>query len=347
MVTPMRDKSNIYNITPEVSIVADGAQRTKYRQDMVQYIDMRLGFLLLLVAVFYGSNFWYTQLSRTCVLPVTYTIGEVDARFHTSKEELARIARRAEAVWEDALGRDIFVHDNNQGVPIHLVFDERQKSSNAEEELREDIEAKAGMSESFAKQYDVLIAHFRELKGAYEQRAHQYSVDLNAYNTEVQSWNDRGGAPETEVNHLNQEKERLRLEYETLKSDSNTLNGIVSELNRIGARGNYLIQEYNDTVNTYNTQFGEEHEFTQGDYAQKEIRIYQFDSEDELVIVIAHELGHALGIEHVVNEQSIMYSRMQEQSVWVGLSEEDKDAFTEQCIQKSSLWGYVRSHMGL
>jgi predicted Zn-dependent protease len=37
------------------------------------------------------------------------------------------------------------------------------------------------------------------------------------------------------------------------------------------------------------------------------INIYQFDNRTKLIRVIAHELGHALGIDHIDNPQAIMY----------------------------------------
>src|SRR5690606_10416202 len=120
-------------------------------------------------------------------------------------------------------------------------------------------------------------------------------------------------------------------EYEKLQSESDVLNGIVTELNRIGARGNLLIQDYNSSVNQYNTQFGEAHDFTQGDYTPGAINVYQFDSEDELVIVLAHEFGHALALGHVENESSVMYHFMEKQDVEEGLSPEDIAHFKDMC----------------
>lgn len=307
---------------------------------------MRLSTLIVFfVAVLWGSNVWYTHLSGVCTLLVTYTVGTIDSRFNISKDEVVRSMKRAEDIWEKRLGKDMFTYADNRGIPVNFVFDERQKNANAEAELREDLIAKEGMSEHVAAQYDKLIAQFRELKDAYETRVKTYTEALDKYNATVQSWNDKGGAPENEVTRLETEKERLRTEYESIQKESASLNAVVAELNRIGARGNYLIQDYNDTVQTYNTTFGDEHEFTQGEYMGDRINVYQFNSEDERVLVLAHEFGHALGIEHVENEHSIMYKRMGKQTVEDGLTDEDIAVFKKQCEEKASLWGYVYSYL--
>ena len=86
----------------------------------------------------------------------------------------------------------------------------------------------------------------------------------------------------------------------------------------------------------YNSRFAEAKEFTQGDYTGTAINIYQYDAEDELTIVLAHEFGHALSLDHVLNAHSIMYYFMDEQQVGKGLSTEDIAEFNRICGQKNA-----------
>ena len=84
--------------------------------------------MLILIATIFGSGYWYDTLRTPCKVPVRYFIGDVDTRFGTSAEELARITQNAEALWEGRLNTDLFIHDEVNGtLHINLIFDERQE----------------------------------------------------------------------------------------------------------------------------------------------------------------------------------------------------------------------------
>lgn len=304
---------------------------------------MQLGILtLLLVATLFGGGYWYNHIDTVCKVPLTYHVASIDERFGTSADEVKRIAQRAEALWENELGKELFIYDEGKGVPINLVFDDRQANAALEAELREDLEVKEGMSESVATQYEKLISEFRALKRQYESDVIAYEAALRDYNEEVTEWNDRGGAPPHELEKLRETEQALRTEQNKLETQAKNLNTLVGELNRIGARGNSLITDYNTIVRQYNERFAESHEFTQGDFADRTINIYQFDTEDELTIVLAHEFGHALSLDHVGNERSIMYHYMEAQEVEEGITEEDAAEYTRVCSTKNPIISLIK-----
>lgn len=309
---------------------------------------MRLGILvLLLIATTFGSGYWYSILSAPCKVPIYYHLGSVDERFGAKREGLITIAKKAEGIWEERLGKELFVYDEEKGLPVNFIFDERQENADREAELKEDLEAKKGMSDSVAEQYQTLIKEFRTVQKNYESRVGAYESNLTAYNNEVTRWNEQGGVPKDKLEALQKREQALSEEKKALEELAKKLNTLVSKLNAIGARGNVLIKDYNTIVAEYNERVNEGEEFTQGDYSGDAIHVYQYDSEDELTIVLAHEFGHALSLEHVTGEESVMYHLMDKQSIHKGLSDEDITEFNAICSQKRSVLTGVTALFGL
>ena len=141
------------------------------------------------------------------------------------------------------------------------------------------------------------------------------------------AYNEQGGAPEQAYRELEDRRRDLDRQRQELSGLFDKLEDLADRINAIGDKGNELIGEYNDLVADFNHTFAHGHEYTQGDYRAREINIYSFTNQEELVLVLAHELGHALSLPHVENERSIMYYLLEDQPIEARLSDEDKQAF--------------------
>lgn len=286
---------------------------------------------MLLLAIIGGFGYWYRETQSTCRVPILYDIGFIDERFNITREEVRTALLDAELLWERVTGKELFVHTSGSDFTIDFIFDERQQETLEEREFRNELDKQENVSESIYAEYESLTTQYDALKAAYEARAKVYENGLAEHNSNVEFWNEKGGAPPEEFDKLNLRQEKLSEEHRALNNISSDLNVLVERINAIGGEGNRAVNEYNQEVERYNDRFNQDREFTQGDYRGDSISIYQFDNETELRLVLAHEFGHALSLEHVSNPQSIMYHTMEGQLADMLLSSADLEEFNRVC----------------
>jgi ElaB/YqjD/DUF883 family membrane-anchored ribosome-binding protein len=303
---------------------------------------MRKGFaLLLLVAVLFGGGYFYYIAQAVCPIPLSYSIGDIGEDFDITRDEARLAVSEAESVWENATGKNLFTYAEDGKLKINFVYDERQQFIEAEDSLKEKLDATENISDALKSTYADLVAEYDELRASYEDRVEEYKEKLEDYNTEVEKYNSQGGAPADIYDALTKQKRSLDIEQTELNTLSAKLNALVTEINNVGEKGNSIITTYNKGVNTYNEAFGEPREFTQGDYSNKTIKIYTFEDKDELTLVLVHELGHALSLNHVEGAESVMYYLIGGQPVGATLSANDLAEFNRVCGQYS-FWERIK-----
>lgn len=293
---------------------------------------MKSSYLIaLLISIFVAGTYWYQSSASVCPVPLAYRLGSIDGSFELSSEDALAYFAEAEALWENAVDRDLFVYDESAEFTIDFIFDERQESANSEAAQREMLDAQRDENEKILKNVESLQAEYQSLSSAYKARVARYEQDLSAYNTKVNKYNDRGGAPPDVFKELEDERKDLNQEADALSVLVKNLNDLASEINELSEKGNELVTEYNQEVDQYNTEFGFSREFTQGDYQGNHIHIYKFSSDSELVTVLAHEFGHALGIDHVDGSSSLMYYLLEETEAAPTLTSNDLTAYYTIC----------------
>ena len=299
---------------------------------------MRKGMLysLGIAAVLFGCGYFYYTAEATCPVPITYRIGTIDPRFHLSVDEARLAASEAESTWENAIGQNLFTYDPKGAVAIDFVYDDRQAKTNAETQFKSNLDQTQSVSDQIHAQYTTLVNQYNSLKTTYDQKVKDYETKLTAYNQKVATYNAKGGAPADVYAELQKTKQALNDEQSSLDTLAKQLNGLVQNINTIGEQGNKLVSSYNQGVTEFNKTYGEPGSFTQGTYSSnRTIDVYSYANHQELVEVLAHEMGHAMGLQHVAGSSSIMYYEIGGQPNPLQPSAADLAEFAKVCGSRS------------
>lgn len=281
-----------------------------------------------------SSVFYFLGYQAKCETPISYRLGTVDPRFNLSREAFLEDITEAESLWEEAFGKPLFSYSARGDVEINLIYDIRQEATQKLQSLGMTIEENRASYDALKLSYDSLRAIYNSEKASLDLLTSAYDKERSAYESEVASWNRQGGAPVDVSRRLNRQKTELILKEREIGVLQEKINALVDEINSSAVVLNHLAGVLKINVSLYNTVgFSQGAEFEQGEYKSspsgKQINVYQFSSREKLIRVLAHELGHALGIDHLPNPSSIMYELNQSsESV---ITDADLAALTRAC----------------
>ncbi len=277
------------------------------------------------------------SVANDCDVPIDFHLDAVDDRFDLDRDTVRQAIRDAVAMWEHASASTLFRESDDGGMAVRLEYDERQASAQSRREERRELErletTLEDRQEALRRDHEALNENIR----AFEQEQSDYNARRRAHEESVAAWN-AGRIEQTPDNRAALERERSALQSARaeLSEARATLEQRQEQLQARQQEVSDKARAFNERVAAYNRAAADGVGFQMARYerrgGQRSIQVFRAMDADELRVVLAHELGHALGIGHVDDPAAVMYADLSSANAGrTDLAPADRAALADAC----------------
>jgi len=243
-----------------------------------------------------------------------YRIAEVDPRFGLSHADLLQLSQEATHIWKQGTGQDYFVYDPNAKLAIHLIYDQRQDESNQRQQQLTAIEQRQQHWNNQNQNIQALKQEIEDKNQQLDAKKMLFEQQLEQYNRQVQQINQSGGLHPSQQEIFAAKKQEIQQHMWSLEHEIAQFNQQINQLNQQVDALNQLNQDIDVSIQQFNARF-QPRLFDKGSFDGQAIRIYEFQSKDDLRLTLAHEFGHALGLAHHNDPYALMYPMLKDQQL--------------------------------
>ncbi|WP_306523323.1 matrixin family metalloprotease [Rheinheimera sp.] len=252
-----------------------------------------------------------------CSTPLGWKLGYLDPAFNLTETEATAAISQAAQMWNQAFGRTLLQQDP-QGFVIDFRFDARQQQLLKQRLLSRNLNRYDQAIEPGRENLPQQFAALQQQIDSFNLQTAQLQQQIAAFKPDAPNAASERAQLERRQRELKQEADWLEQQRQQLVRDQDYLNETIKQRNALLTEAGPAAISGPFEVGLMKIR-GQERLMT----------IYAFGSQQDLVATLAHEFGHAFGVEHTSAEDSIMYHSLSTQQAM--LTAVDIAALQSQC----------------